>query len=185
MSYWFPDDNNYLLTSVQYEVRFSIIGFLFVHPAERYQECARFVDVETELSKKIREAFQSSFFITNLDPIYDLLAAYFRFRTNPSGQLPLFDGGKTIQEIYSEDWLNFYYPEVRKISEDRVCAVNLIKSVVYHEEPSGWNAYQEVFDRLKGKYPMVRERKLLPDTLIKEQLEEEERKRFSRPTRFL
>lgn len=185
MSYWFPDDNNQMLTSVQYEVRFSIIGFLYICPAERYQECARFVDVETELSKRIRESFENSFYIRNLDPIYDLLAAYFRFKVYPSGQLPLFDEGKTIHDIYSEDWMRFYYAEVRNISKDRINAVSLIKSVVYFNEPTGLRAHEEVLARLKEKYQMVREKIVLPDSLIQERLEEEEKRKFSKATQDL
>lgn len=185
MSYWFPDDNNEILTSVQYEVRNDVIGYLFINPAERYRTNARFVEVYTELYERIGEAFINSFYLKNLYPIYNLLAAYFRFTTNPSGQLPLFDGGQSIRDFYSGAWRDFYYPEVQKISEDGVCAVNLIKSVVYYNEPSGLNAHEEVLARLKEKYCMVREKLVFPEFLIQERFEEEERKKFGLPTRCL
>lgn len=185
MSNWFPDDNNEILTSVQYEVSNEIIGYLFIAPAECYRINAGFVEVHTELSKKIGEALNNSFFLKNLYPIYNLLAAYYRFTINPSGQLPLFDGGQSIRDIYNRAWRDFYYPEVQKISEDGVCAVNLIKSVVYYNEPSGLNAHEEVLARLKEKYCMVREKLVFPDFLIQERLEEEERKKFGLPTRCL
>lgn len=183
MSIWFPDDNNYILQKVQIENKSAMIGFLFEHPANRYLWASRLLETETELSILVKDSLNSRIFIKNLIPVYDLLSAYYRFSINPSGQLPLFNEGRPIEEIYCEDWSFFYYPEVKKISEDERCAVNLIKSVVFFGEDSGLRAREDLLKRLEQKYPMVRRRELLPDLLIQQLLQEEEEKKFSKPTR--
>jgi hypothetical protein len=186
MNYWFPDDENKQLYSVQLSVQSSMISYLFECPAKIYREYAQFLEVETELLKKIyqknNEPYYHNYNNRWLYSIYGLLAAYYRFTKNPSGQLPLFSGDRTIEDIYREDWGYFYYPEVRKISEDEVCGVNLIRAVVYNAEDFGMNASKIVLERLKQKYPMTRKREVLPEFLMAEKLDEEEKKRFNQPT---
>jgi len=180
MGKWFRDDDNHLLWQIQENGFSGLGGQLFRIPADRYIKAAQLLQVENDLTQAIHDLiWEKGYQFDILLPVYRLISAYYRFTTNPHGQLPLPDKDtQPVEEQIRSDWIDFYYSEVQKISENNAFARLMIRAVVYQEDEAGTNAVYELESELKEQYPMRVKREILPDFIIAEKNAEEEKQRF-------
>jgi hypothetical protein len=97
---FFRYDKNYLLRSVQEELRGRLMAYLYSRGRRAFQQHFNPLGLEDSLSRRIRTARPQ---LAPLADLYCTLAAIYRYQ-HGGNQLELLFNGKTHEEQYHLDW---------------------------------------------------------------------------------
>lgn len=114
----FPNDDHNLLKAVQLKRYYLSIGNLFYYSRERYITAARLMQVHREEVPKL--AFTYSFDDFLLEEAHDIIAAYFRCKVDPHGQMPIPFDGRSYPQFLVDSWEEYFVLQAKKIGEHDV-----------------------------------------------------------------
>lgn len=146
----FPGDENRILKWIQHDHYGQMIGHLFVFAKTRYFRALQFVSVDTELAKKLRG--KDSFDHRVLQEAHDIIAANFRFRFDPGGQMILPFEDMSYKEYLKNSWIKFSIEEGEQLAKDDITARMILTAVGYENTEIGYQAEKELEQNLIDRY---------------------------------
>ncbi|MGI6614986.1 MAG: hypothetical protein ACOX30_03020 [Dethiobacteria bacterium] len=156
----FKGDTNEALKWIQDDTYWSLLPYLYTFPKGIYRQAISFTGVETELYKINREI--ESFDHRVLQDAHDKIAAYYRYQhPDKLGQLVLpfvapdcsdLSLEEILEKIYTREWCNFWYAEVRRISEEPLVVRAILTAVAYQNTDDGYEAEDLLMELLHDRY---------------------------------
>jgi len=116
----------------------------------RYWDALRLVRVETELAKRLRH--MDSFDHRVLQAAHDKIAAYYRYKHDPRGQMPLPFDELTYEQHLEIGWRRFFVEEAERLAGIDWIAIPILTAVAYQNTPQGYQAEDELMARLEEEY---------------------------------
>lgn len=146
----FPGDENPILMGLQRDRSGKMIGHLFGFAKIRYFRAIQFVDVDTELAKKLRG--KDGFDHRVLQEAHDIIAANFRFRFDPGGQMILPFEDTSYEEYLKISWIKFFIEEAKELAEYDITARMILTAVGYENTEIGIQAEKKLEQLLQERY---------------------------------
>jgi len=144
----FPGDENPILMKLQHDHYGQMIGHLFRFAGIRYLRSIQFVGVETELAEKVRGKVG----FDHLQEAHDIIAANFRFRFDPGGQMILPFEDVSYEEYLAISWNKFFIEEAKELAEDDITAKMILTAVGYENTEIGLQAEKNLEIILQERY---------------------------------
>jgi len=144
----FPGDENPILMGIQRDRSGQMIVHLFGFAKTRYFRAIQFVGVDTELAKKLRG--KDSF--DHLQEAHDIIAANFRFRFDPGGQMILPFEDTSYEEYLKISWIKFFIEEAKELAEYDITAKMILTAVGYENTEIGLQAEKNLGIILQERY---------------------------------
>lgn len=150
----FPNDDNIELMDVQMEEYGKTYYYLYFFPREKYLQAARLLRVKNDLIEILEN--KQHFDHRVLQEPHDIIAAYFRFNNFRGGEMPLPLDQKSYRETIRESWLDYFYKEVKDITDffDHI-SWEIINAVAYQNTNKGYEAEDILINQLYDKYGCV------------------------------
>ena len=146
----FPGDENQFLKRLQNNHDGQMIVHLVEIAKIRYLRAIQFVGVDTELAKKIRGKYR--FERQVIIEAYDIIAANFRFRFDPGGQMILPFKDTSYEEYLENSWIKFFYEEAKELADDDITAKMILTAVGYENTEIGLQAKKNLEIILQERY---------------------------------
>lgn len=144
---YFKGDTNETLKWIQHDAYSKLVGYLFKYPKERYLKSAKLVGINTALAEKAKSV--QSFDHRVLQMPHDILAAWFRYKNYPNGQLLLFPDGDSYEDHLLGKWAAFFHNTVRELAETyNDFVISSLKAVCYENTPLGYLAEDQLLDSI-------------------------------------
>jgi len=147
---YFPGDSNDKLKWIQHKVYGWALMTLFQCAKRRYWDALRLVGVETELAKRLRH--MHSFDHRGLQAAHDQIAAYYRYKHDRCGQMPLFLDDLTYEQHLEIGWRRFFMEEAERLAEIDWIAIPILTAVAYQNTTQGYQAEDELIAMLEEEY---------------------------------
>ena len=123
---------------------------LFSHARDRYLDACRLVEVETDLALRLKEMHY--FDHRTLEDAHDLIAAWFRFSGDTSGQLRLEEAPEAYELRLAKDWHDFFGREIGRLIESDEFTRNVLTAAVFANTDRGYAAEASTRAYLKQQY---------------------------------
>lgn len=146
----FPGDQNEVLKNVQFRVYGEMLTRLFSRARDRYLDACGVVDVETDLAVRLKE--MNYFDHRTLQDAHDLIAAWFRFSGDTSGQLRLEETPEAYELRLATDWHDFFGREIGRLIESDEFTRNILTAAVFANTDRGYAAEASTRAYLKQRY---------------------------------
>ena len=146
----FPGDENPILMGIQRDRSGQMIGHLFEFAKIRYFRAIQFVGVDTELAKKLRG--KEWFDHRVLQEAHDIIAANFRFRFDPGGQMILPFEDMSYKEYLAISWIKFFIEEAKELAEYDITAKMILTAFGYENTEIGLQAEKNLEIILQERY---------------------------------
>lgn len=150
----FPGDCNKTLMKVQHELYLSLLPYLYGCARERYLKAAHLVGVETELFQLIKD--KHGFDHRVLQHAHDHIAAFYRFKLDDGGQIPLGTGPEQYDELLRQRWSEFVRAEAQALAGTDPIALAILGAVAYENTEKGGSSealLAELLTERYGKFP--------------------------------
>lgn len=144
----FPGDENTILMGIQDYHYGEMIGHLFRFAGIRYLRAIQFVGVDTELAEKVRGKVGFDL----LQEAHDIIAANFRFRFDPGGQMILPFEDTSYEEYLKISWIKFFIEEAEELAEYDITAQMILTAVGYENTEIGYQAEKKLEQLLQERY---------------------------------
>ena len=142
---YFKGDTNETLKWVQHDAYPKLVGYLFKYSEERYLKSSKLVGIETALAEKTKSV--QSFDHRVLQMPHDILAAWFRYKNYPDGQLLLFPDGNSYEGHLLGKWAAFFHNTVRELVETyNNFVISSLKAVCYENTALGYLAEDQLLN---------------------------------------
>jgi hypothetical protein len=120
---------------------------MYEYPKQRYIDAVFLLGVKSTLAKKAKGIF--SFDHRILQVHHDIIAAWFRFKFDSSGQLLLFPDGGVYEKHLSIHWRNFFVNLIRSWTDtSNAFVINCLKAVCYSNTARGYWAENELLSEI-------------------------------------
>ena len=146
----FPGDENRILKWLQHDHYGQMIGHLFGFAKIRYFRAIQFVGVDTELAKKLRG--KDWFDHRVIQEAHDIIAANFRFRFDPGGQMILPFEDMNYEEYLAISWNKFFIDEAKELTKYDITARLILTAVGYENTEIGVQAEKLLEQLLRERY---------------------------------
>lgn len=147
---YFTGDSNDILKKVQNDAYYKMLERLYHYPKERYLSSLRLIGVKTELAKQMECA--ETWNIHILMPVYDRIAAYFRFTRGGKGQMLLQLQDKLYEDLLWQLWVEYYDREVKSISMVDSITIGVLSACSYGQTKQGLAALEHLNSLMKDRY---------------------------------
>jgi hypothetical protein len=127
-----------------------MIGHLFGFAKIRYFRAIQFVSVDTELAEKLRG--KDGFDHRVIQEAHDIIAANFRFRFDPGGQMILPFEDTSYEEYLKISWIKFFVEEAKELAEYDITARMILTAVGYENTEIGLQAEKNLEIILQERY---------------------------------
>jgi hypothetical protein len=129
--FFFKKDKNHILKESQVQGTFSLCKLLFEKTIGSYDTLFNPLGLEDSTTKNIKgfELKDNS----NLEGIYENIAAIYRYRYGDS-QLEIIWDGKTHHEKFLEDWSSIYEEWVTDLCQNRTLIKGILHLTVFSEQ---------------------------------------------------
>jgi len=151
----FPNDTHELLKRVQYKYYYKMVGNLFNYSNERYISAARLLRLEQDYIHKLFNIY--SFDHMLLEESHDIIAAYYRFKIDLHGQMPLPFDKKSYTEYLEIGWCRYFHGEAQGIANDDFLAwliVHIVENGVVEKVKA---EKEELEADLSRRYALIEE----------------------------
>lgn len=129
--FFFKKDKNHILKEAQVQGTFSLCKLLFEKTIGSYDTLFNPLGLEDSTSKNIKEFELKD--NSNLEGIYENIAAIYRYRYGDS-QLEIIWDGKTHQEKFLEDWSSTFKEWVTDLCQNRTFIKGILHLTVFSEQ---------------------------------------------------
>ncbi len=146
----FPGDENPILIKLQHDHYIQILDHLFRFAEKRYLRSIQFVGVDTELAKKLRGEDELDHRV--IQEAHDIIAANFRFRFDPGGQMILPFEDTSYKEYLAISWIKFFIEEAKELAEYDITARMILTAVGYENTEIGLQAEKNLEIILQERY---------------------------------
>lgn len=156
----FMGDYNGVLTNVQRGTYWTLLPYLYRYSKDIYLRAVHYTNVETDLSRKIRdvEIFDDQI----LHSAYYKIAAYYRYRyPDKLGQLvlpfvaPDLDNlslEEILDKIYEREWCSYWYEEVKSLAEEPIIVRTILTAIASEVYEDSIDAEDMLMELLHDRY---------------------------------
>lgn len=146
----FQGDENHTLMQIQANCYGEMLGRLMEAARQRYLRAMRLVGVETGIGKLAHDL--KAFDHRTLQMSHDLIAAYFRFAHDNSGQMPLPFTDESYELSLEIAWRRYFIEEVEKLIELDYVVMWVLYATCYQNTERGYAAETGLYDFLQDHY---------------------------------
>ena len=157
------------LVKAQHELYWELVGHLYYYARERYLRAVRFLGVETELYRRVKE--KDSLDHRVLQPIHDEIAGYYdhKFDTAQRSleEIPGYSDPRPSKwQLFRTDnlpyeqklrmqWCDYFHRQARELAEIDSFAQAILTAVAYQNTEQGYDAEGFLLTTIKERYPAI------------------------------
>lgn len=150
-----PDDTNKLLFQIQIMVFSSEANRVFKNLSRKYVDAANLLGIKPELYLDLMDhkLFNPRPFY--FEYIYNHIAAYYRYRRDDHGQIPLpFPGSDTYSEILKEKWLSNFEDYIEYLLSQNNLLPDILSIFLYHDSKEGKSIFERIITIVQREFPL-------------------------------
>lgn len=150
-----PDDTNKMLFIVQGSVFQREAFNVFNKFCRMYIDAANLIGIKPELYIDLMD---HKLFNPNpfwFEYVYNHMAAYYRYRWDDHGQIPLpFPGFPSYRDILEEKWINFFTDNIEFLLRYNQMISDILKMFLYHDSNEAKSALERIIVIVQAEFPL-------------------------------